>query len=157
MVRGDVRVDEIWEAFAPTMRLGAVRDATFITWRFIDAPAHREPPYVIMSHGNPIGVCALEMMNGGETMRIVDLIAVPGQWHLCLSAIARHAAETDAHTVDIKLMALDGRRRQMWRAGFFERDSKPFLVVIPVDGDRRFIDPLRWFYCGADSDLDSLE
>ena len=86
-----------------------------------------------------------------------DLIALPGQWHACLSAIARHAAETDAHTIDIKLMALDGRRRQMWRAGFFERDSKPFLVVIPVDGDRRFVDPLRWFYCGADSDLDSLE
>ena len=38
-----------------------------------------------------------------------------------------------------------------------ERDSKPFLVVIPPDGDRRFVDPMRWFYCGADSDLDSLE
>jgi hypothetical protein len=45
----------------------------------------------------------------------------------------------------------------MWRAGFFERDSKPFLVVIPIEGDRRLVDPLRWFYCGADSDLDSLE
>jgi hypothetical protein len=45
----------------------------------------------------------------------------------------------------------------MWRAGFIERDSKPFLVVIPKDGDRRFIDPMRWFYCGGDSDLDSLE
>jgi hypothetical protein len=112
---------------------------------------------VIVSRGMPIGACALEMMQSGQTMRIVDLIALPGQWHACLSAIARHAAETDAHTVDIKLMALDGRRRQMWRAGFFERDSKPFLVVIPVDGDRRFVDPLRWFYCGADSDLDSLE
>jgi GNAT superfamily N-acetyltransferase len=157
MVRGDARVDEIWEAFAPTMRLGAVRDATFYTWRFIDAPAHREPGFVIMAHQQPIGACALEMMNGGRTMRIVDLIARPGHWHACLSAIARHAAETDADTVDIKLMALDGRRRQMWRAGFFERDSKPFLVVIPVEGDRRFVDPLRWFYCGADSDLDSLE
>jgi hypothetical protein len=74
-----------------------------------------------------------------------------------LSAIARHAAETDANIVDIKLMALDGRRRRMWRAGFLERDRKPFLVVIPVDGDHRFVDPTRWFYCGADSDLDSLE
>jgi len=157
MSRADGRVDEVWEAFAPTMRLGAVRDATFYTWRFIDAPAHRETPFVIMSRGKPIGVCALEMMNAGQTMRIVDLIAVPGRWHSCLSAIARHAAETDANTVDIKLMALDGRLRQMWRAGFLERDSKPFLVVIPVEGDRRFVDPLRWFYCGADSDLDSLE
>ena len=41
-------------------------------------------------------------------------------------------------------------------SGFAERDSKPFLAVIPKDGDRRFLDPMRWFYCGADSDLDSL-
>jgi hypothetical protein len=45
----------------------------------------------------------------------------------------------------------------MWQAGFTERDRKPFLVVIPKDGDRRFLDPTRWFYCGADSDLDQLE
>jgi hypothetical protein len=74
-----------------------------------------------------------------------------------LSAIARHAAATGAATLDIKLMAVDGRRRHMWRAGFSERDSKPFLVVIPVDGDRRLIDPMRWYYSGADSDLDSLD
>jgi hypothetical protein len=85
-------------------------------------------------------------------------MSIPGAWHRCLSAITKFAVEnTDAHFVDIKLMALDGRRRQMWRAGFLERDSKPFLVVIPVDGDRRFVDAMRWFYCGADSDLDFLD
>jgi GNAT superfamily N-acetyltransferase len=157
MVRADPRIDEVWAAFAPTIRLGAVRDSTLYTWRFIEGPAHRELGYVIMLHGRPIGACALEAMHHGETLRIVDLMALPGTWHMCLSAIARHAAETDANIVDIKLMALDGRRRQMWRAGFLERDCKPFLVVIPVDGDRRFVDPTRWFYCGADSDLDSLE
>ena len=52
MVRGDARVDEVWEAFAPTMPLAAVRDAAFYTWRFIDAPAHREPAFVIMSRGS---------------------------------------------------------------------------------------------------------
>ena len=157
MRRLDPRVDELWAAVAPTIPLGAIRDSKFYTWRFIDAPAHREPPFVIVRGNQPIGACALEMMNGGRTLRIVDLIAIPGEWHRCLSAIARHAAETEAHSVDIKLMALDGRRRQMWRAGFLERDAKPFLVVIPVEGDRRFVDPMRWFYCGADSDLDSLE
>ncbi len=43
----------------------------------------------------------------------------------------------------------------MWRSGFLERESKPFLVMIPKDGDRRFVDPQRRFNCGADSDLDS--
>jgi hypothetical protein len=157
MARGDERVEEVWRAAAPHIRLGAVRDACFYTWRFIDAPAHCEPPFVIVQRGRPIGACALEAVNDGDTLRIVDLIAVPGAWHDALVAIARYAAETDAHTLDIKLMALDGRRRNMWRAGFLERDTKPFLVVIPPDGDRRFLDPLRWFYCGADSDLDRLE
>ncbi len=158
MQRDDARVDEIWAAFAPTVQLAAVRDSQFYTWRFLDAPAHKEPAYVIIDRGRPIGACALEVMTEGRSLRIVDLMAIPGAWHRCLSAITRHASETtDAELVDIKLMALDGRRRHMWRAGFTERDAKPFLVVIPVDGDRRFLDPTRWFYGGADSDLDSLD
>ena len=44
MVRHDERVDEVWRAFEPTVQLVAVRDSTFYTWRFIDAPA---PPLQI--------------------------------------------------------------------------------------------------------------
>ncbi len=158
MSRADSRVDEIWAAFAPTVPLTAVRDAAFYSWRFLDAPAQTQPSFVITSRGRPIGACAVEVMDGGRALRIVDLMAAPSCWLPCLNAISQWAADnTDARHVDIKLMALDGRRRALWRAGFTERDSKPFLVVIPVDGDRRFVDPTRWFYCGADSDLDSLE
>lgn len=158
MVRHDPRVDPVWRAFATTVRLAAIRDAAFYTWRFLDAPAQKEKPFVILEYGTPIGVCALEVMSDGRAMRIVDLMAIPGAWHRCLAAISRHAADTtDVHFVDIKLMATDGRRRAMWRSGFSERDTKPFLAVIPPGGDRRFLDPMRWFYGGADSDLDELD
>ncbi|MGE5180767.1 MAG: N-acetyltransferase family protein [Acidobacteriota bacterium] len=157
MARHDPRVDEVWRAAAPSLRLACIRDSIFYTWRFLDAPAGREPAYVLVHRGRPVGACALEPMNGGKSLRIVDVIAVPGAWHACLAAIARHATMTDARIVDIKLMALDGRRRHLWRAGYLERDHKPFLVVIPKDGDRRFLDPTRWFYGGADSDLDFLD
>jgi GNAT superfamily N-acetyltransferase len=157
MVRDDARLDELWRRAAPTIQLGAVRDARFYTWRFLDAPAQRQPAFVIVRRGRPIGACALEEMNGGATLRIMDLFAIPGTWHAALDAIARYAADTDARTLDIKLMDIDGRRRMIWRAGFIERERKPFLVGIPADGDRRFLDPLRWFYGGADSDLDSLQ
>jgi GNAT superfamily N-acetyltransferase len=153
----DDRVDTVWNAAAATIRLGAVRDAAFYTWRFIEAPSHREQPYVIVGDRGPIGACALERLHGGQKLRIVDLIAIPREWHNCLSAIANHAATTDALALDIKLLSFDGRRRAMWRSAFAERDAKPFLVSIPPQGDRRFLDPVRWFYCGADSDLDTLE
>ena len=158
MAPGDERVDAVWHAFGPTVKLAAIRNSTFYTWRFLSGPAQKEPAFIILDKERPIGACALELMNEGRSVRIVDLMAIPGAWHRCLSAIAAHVADTTAaQFVDIKLMALDGRRRHMWRAGFTERDSKPFLVVIPKDGDRRFLDPMRWFYCGADADLDSLE
>ena len=176
MVRDDARVDTIWRAAAADLRLGAVRDAAFYTWRFLDAPAQRQLAFVIVRSGSagprstavrrcgesierddqPIAACALEPMHGGRTLRVVDLVASPGAWPDALVAIARHAADTAARVLDIKLLALDGRRRALWRAGFFERDRKPFLVVIPRDGDRRFLDPTRWFYGGADSDLDTF-
>lgn len=157
MTPGDERVDAVWAAFATSLRLAAIRDAGFYTWRFLATPAQTQLAYVIVDGEQTIGACGLETMNDGRTLRIVDLMALPGEWHRCLAAITRHASDaTDVHFVDIKLMALDGRRRQMWRTGFTERDSKPFLAVIPIEGDRRFVDPTRWFYGGADSDLDTL-
>jgi GNAT superfamily N-acetyltransferase len=157
MERHDPRVEDVWGAARTELVLAAVRDAAFYTWRFLDAPAKREPAFVIVRADKPIGACALESMGRGRDLRIVDLIAVPDEWHACLAAIDAYGATTGAATVDIKLMSLDGRRRRMWQSAFTEREAKPFLVMIPKHGDRRFLDAERWFYSGADSDLDSLE
>jgi len=158
MLPHDPRVDRVWAEARAELRLAAVRDAAFYTWRFLAAPAGRQHAFVIVDHGVPIGACALEVTQHGRVLRIVDLICVPGAWHAGLRALTRHAAEqTEADTIDIKLFARDGRRRQMWRSGFTERESKPFLCMIPKSGDRRFLDPERWYYTGADSDLDTLD
>lgn len=152
--RGDVRIDDVWRAAAPHLPLAAIRDARFYTWRFVDAPSQRQPAFIVVQRGRAVAACALEQLSDGRTLRIVDLVAVPGAWHTALRAIVRHAADSDAHIVDIKLHAFDGRARHMWRSGFVERDRKPFLVVIPPGGDRRLLDPMRWFYGGGDSDVD---
>ncbi|HSS00627.1 MAG TPA: GNAT family N-acetyltransferase [Kofleriaceae bacterium] len=157
MVRGDERVDEVWAQARRELRLAAVRDSAFYAWRFLESPARCQRAFVIVRRGRPIGMCALETIHGGATLWIVDLVTVPGAWHTALRAIVRHAgAQTSALAVDIKLFAPDGRRRCMWRSAFTERDRKPFLVMVPRHGDRRFLDPDRWYYNGGDSDLDSI-
>lgn len=154
----DPRIDEVWTAARHELRLAAVRDAAFYTWRFLEAPAHRQRAFVILERGRPIGVCALELTRGGSAVTVIDLLTVPGAWHAGLRAIVRYTAEhSRAEVVDLKLFASAGRRRQLWRSGFTEREGKPFLCMIPVAGDRRFLDPERWHYTGADSDLDTLE
>jgi GNAT superfamily N-acetyltransferase len=158
MQRHDRRVDRIWVEARSELRLAAVRDAAFYTWRFLEAPARRQRPFVIVEHGRPIGACAVEPTRRGSVLTIVDLLTVPGAWHTALRAIVRHAAErTRADRVDIKLFATDGRHRHLWWSGFTEREAKPFLCMIPSSGDRRFLDSDRWYYTGADSDLDTLE
>jgi hypothetical protein len=157
MARYDARVDRVWDAARDEIGIGAVRNAEFYTWRFLDAPSGREPPYVIVREGRPIGACALERLERGRLLRVVDLVTVPGAWHAALDAVSAHAAKTTAQAVDIKLTTFDGRRRRMWRSGFAERERKPFLVMIPRDGDQRLVDPMRRFYGGADSDIDALE
>ena len=154
----DPRVDRVWSRAREALRLAAVRDAAFYTWRFLEAPAARQLAFVIVDRGAPIGACAVEATHRGTVLRIVDLVTVPGAWHAGLRAIVRYAIErTRVASVDMKLFGPDGRRRQMWRAGFAEREHKPFLCMIPKTGDRRFLDPDRWYYSGADSDLDTLE
>jgi hypothetical protein len=155
---GDPRVDDVWAQARQALRLTAVRDAAFYTWRFLEAPSGRQPAFVILARGRSIGACAIELTHRATVLRIVDLVTLPGRWHAALRAILRHAIRhTGVDSVDIKLFALDGRRRGMWRSGFLERESKPFLCMIPPRGDRRFLDPARWYYNGADSDLDTLE
>lgn len=153
----DPRIDAVWSEARTELRLAAVRDTRFYQWRFRDAPAQKQAAYVILDGQRPIGACALESLGDGAELHVVDLVAVPEAWHACLRAIARHGATaTRARIASIKLFAIDARRRGMLRAGFVEREGKPFLCMIPTGGDRRFIDPQRWFYCGGDSDLDTL-
>lgn len=150
----DPRVDVVWGKMRRVLRLAAVRDAAFYTWRFLEGPDRSATPYAIVSGGEPIGACVLQPLDEGRRMRIVDLIAVPGSWRAGLRAIARFCADaTPAELLDVKLFSLDGRRRRPWKAGFFEREHKPFLCMIPRRGDRRFLDASRWYYTGADSDI----
>ncbi len=158
MAPDDPRVDAVWAEARPGLQLAAVRDAAFYGWRFLAAPARRQHAIVIVANGRPIGAGALETLSDGTALWIVDLVTVPGAWHSCVRAIVRHATRnTRAETVEIKLFTTDGRRRNMWWSGFSERDSKPFLCMVPKGGDRRFLDADRWYYTGADSDLDTLD
>lgn len=151
----DPRIDAVWAEARRELRLAAVRDAAFYTWRFLEVPGARATPYVIVHRGRPIGACALEPTSDGAGVTLADLIAVPGRWRAALRAAVRRCADqAGAEAVYLKLMTLDGRRRGLWRAGFVEREHKPFICMIPAGGDRRFLDPERWFYTCADSDLE---
>jgi GNAT superfamily N-acetyltransferase len=150
----DPRVDLVWARVRDQLGVATVRDARFYTWRFVHAPAQRQLPFAILDGDRPIAVCALERVAG--RLRVIDLLAAPGDWGRALGAIARAADGCDA--IEIKLMRADAGRRALWRHGFVAREAKPFLCVIPEGSarGRTLHDPERWYYTGADSDIDTL-
>lgn len=151
----DPRIDRVWEQARTSLRLTAIRDGAFYTWRFQQAPADKQPIYIVVDRGQPIGVCVIEQIDD-RIHRIVDVLATPDHWRTCLLAASEHCAETTAaEMVEIKLLERDSSHRPMHRTLFVERGKKPFLVMIPaVGGDPRLLDPERWYYTNADSDLD---
>ncbi len=153
-IANDPRIDKVWAEARKSLPLAAVRDGAFYTWRFQNGPAGRQPTYVIVDRDQPIGACALESIGDGRIVRIVDLIAVPDAWRRCLLAAVEHCRGTSAEIVDIKLLERDSAKRSMYRSLFIERGKKPFLCMIPSGGDERLVDPARWYYTNADSDLD---
>lgn len=150
----DPRIDRVWQQARGALRLAAVRDSAFYAWRFQQAPANKQPSYLVLEHGQPVGVLALEQIDH-RIHRIVDLLAAPEHWRTCLLAASEHCVETTAaELIEIKLLERDSAHRPMHRSLFVERGKKPFLCMIPTGGDPRLVDPERWFYTNADSDLD---
>jgi len=152
-IANDVRIDRVWQQTRSSLRLAAIRDGAFYTWRFQQAPAAKQTVYIVIDDDVAIGACVIEPLEDGRVQRLVDVLAPPQHWRTCLAAAAKFCLKnTAAELVEIKLLQSDPR--PMHRSLFLDRGRKPFLVVIPEGGDERLLDPHRWFYSSADSDLD---
>ena len=152
----DPRVDAVWAAARRELRLAAVRDAAFYTWRFLDAPAQRQPRVRDRRRAASRSARARSSRcNEGRVLRIVDLLAAPGAWHACLRAIARSRGRDHARRGRsiIKLMASTAARRAMWRVRLHRaRAASRSSCMIPrtaIAGRRSTLVLLR-----RDSDLD---
>jgi GNAT superfamily N-acetyltransferase len=152
----DPRIDEVWDRARRELPIAAVRDARFYQWRFTGSPSHAQRPYLIVDGDHAIAACALESLD--RRLRIIDLVAPGDAWGRALAAIERFAEAAGHDAVEIKLMTDDAKRRGLWKFGFVPRERKPFLCVVPTGSPRTATlhDAGKWFYTGADSDIDTL-
>jgi hypothetical protein len=152
MRHDDPRVDDVWRATRGELRVAAVRDARFYTWRFLASPRRDQQPYLIVEAGRAFAVCVLEQH--GRHLRVQDLLAPRRQWGRALRGILADAGRRGVRIVDVKLAARDAEARRLWQHGFIRRDAKPFLVM---GQDGSVMDEKAWFYTGgADSDVEFM-
>jgi GNAT superfamily N-acetyltransferase len=151
---GDRRIDKVWEATRGELAIATVRDAAFYRWRFHQAPAQVQRPYVVVDRSRPIALCALQ--EHAHHLQIIDLCAPRANWRAALNAIAREAG--NAASISFKLLRDDGERRRLWRHGYIAREGRPYLAVAPEGSPRAdlYYDGKRWTYMDADIDIDNF-
>lgn len=164
---GDPRLDGLWDRVAPSVRVAAVRDAAFSTWRYRSHPRARYRCWIYQTgDGRADAVLVLRILNLRRICVgfIMDLVADP-EADDSASALVRVAASATRAAGGVALSALlppsGAARRALRRAGFVRVPEflHPQVIRFSVRGLGRFrscpelADPSAWWLSWADTDI----
>ena len=154
--------DALWEAVAPAIRLGVVRDAAYLNWRYVDHPAYRYHRLELRRSGALHGlvVASRREVHGSAATLLLDLLAPDDEAGLALvQGLVRHAQRGGQSMVAALTIPGSQLHRLLVRCGFLRvptwLDPKPFHAVAMVGGDpvSQAWDPLSWYFTWGDVDV----
>jgi hypothetical protein len=160
--RFSARHDALWQEVAACYACAAVRDASYLNWKYVDQPGQEYTRLEITRGDELVGCVVLLITEPNDIYRhrrayIVDLVTSTkaGPLHSTLRAAIRHCQETG---IDAVVMHLINRpiERALKNFGFVRRTPTRHLLV---SGDERFVEselfaPENWLVTHGDSDID---
>jgi GNAT superfamily N-acetyltransferase len=163
----DDRLDALWARVAPTVTIGAVRDAGFAAWRYATRPdAGYELWIAERADGAAAGALVLRMLTvrGLRFGFLVDLLvdpADPRAGRALLRLAARRARAQGGVGLSALLPGAGPMRRALLRAGFVRVPERlhPQIIRFSVRGLGRWAsrpelaDPRAWLLSWADTDV----
>jgi GNAT superfamily N-acetyltransferase len=163
----DARLDGLWARVAPTIRVGAVRDAAFAAWRYGTRP---DAGYVCAiaagAEGTAIGALLLRVLpiRGFRVGFVLDLLVdpeAPAAGRALLRAAARATRAAGGCALSALLPAPGPTRQALRRAGFVRVPEAlhPQVIRFSVRGLERFAghpalgDARDWWLSWSDTDV----
>jgi GNAT superfamily N-acetyltransferase len=166
----DARFDRLWQQVAETFPIAVVRDAGYLTWRYVQNPLQR---YTILAgeRGEDLAGCAVlaqrDTQEGGAAA-LTELLVTPGDEQTGLALLNQAAARArDWGCVQLRCWMLPHHRfyiHLLKRCGFLFwpkrylpgllRYTTPFIIR-PRPGGQLALDPARlenWFITMGDHD-----
>jgi hypothetical protein len=157
--------DALWQRMSREIPCAVVRDASYLTWKYLRQPGQRFSCIEVLDHGAPVAVAVITMREADEHYRyrrafLVDLVVVPSDADLvasALEAVCDVAMEAGADAITC-LHVGDWLGRALRQCGFMIRTPERYLLVLPgnlSDGEqRRVLDGASWYVTQGDSDID---
>lgn len=153
-------VDALWQEFAKTTRLAAIRDARYLNWRYADA---HDATYELLEcrergSGRLRGVAVVTRRDLviPNTCFVADWL-VPADDHdatvTLVAAAERSATASRASVLATLFQHRDPRFLAFQRLGFLVYGTTYFQVVIPFDVHDSEFYREQWYHTLGDSDL----
>lgn len=165
VARFETRHDELWEESARDIACGAVRDASYLNWKYVDQPGQDFLRLEIFERDALRGVVVLMFRDADESYQyrrafIVEVVAPQSDGRL-LKQLVHVAGEAAAERGADAVLCLHVSRaltRALRQAGFMMREPGRFLVVnpgdLPDESRRELLTADGWFVTQGDSDID---
>ena len=134
------------------------RDSQYLTWRYLEAPAHRQTPLAVRRKGELVGFIALE--RAGEFAAIADLFSAPNPKLIdaILQLVIEYALAAGCSILETSSTQESAFSRRLRRHGFIGREERGFQVAVQ-DADSHvdvLIDAQSWHFTEADQDMDRV-
>lgn len=157
--------DALWEAMSRDVGCAVVRDASYLTWKYLDQPGQSFVRYDMHADGRLVATSVWMLREPDDAYRyrrafLVDLVA-PLSDDATLDGVLRvgcaRMADLGADAV-LCLHINDRLTSALTRTGFSPREPGRFLLVYP-DGlseaeAERVLDARQWLVTQGDSDID---
>jgi FkbH-like protein len=157
--------DALWASMAPTLGCGVVRDASYLTWKYVEQPGQQFFRFDVRQDDRLIGTTVWMLREADEAYRyrrafLVDLVAPldrPTDLEAMVQAGCARMREEGADAV--LCLHVGGRLTEaLTRSGFSRREPGRVLLVYPrglSEAEAAIVlDGQQWLLTQGDSDID---
>lgn len=134
------------------------RDSEYLTWRYLEAPAHRQTPLAVRRKGELVGFVALE--RAGEFAAIADVFSAtdPKLIDSILQLVIEYAQAAGCSILETSGTQDSAFSRRLRRHGFIGREERGFQVAVRDDDPQGdvLVDAESWHFTEADQDMDRV-
>lgn len=154
LTRPDARFDELWRRCAAPDVLMGVRDAAFLTWRFVQCPLRSYEFFALFSTTDQRLVAYAVCEAHERVLHVRDFLVEPdalGAWARLWTDLSLAAFRQGFKSLSLEFLGGEKLHRKLGRAGMIARDRRPLYVSSAT----RWEDLKReqdWYLTCADED-----
>jgi hypothetical protein len=154
LTQPDARFDDLWRRCATPDVLMGVRDAAFLTWRFVDCPLRSHTFFTLVSTDDQRLVAYAVCEAREEVVHVRDFLVdpnTPGAWVRLWLDLSLETFRQGYKSLSLEFLGGEHLRRRLDAAGMIAREKRPLYAFALARWEGAMQDR-NWYLTSADED-----